>query len=137
MMPSELKVGSKVKLNPEFLKVWWQGNGYLPPEIEDQVVEIITVKCRPTGNMESDDPHTYTEFVWKGQEFFMEMTPRGDYFLSDREGCHRYRNVQVYIPISSGQVPGTKYCSCGGSRKENWAGGKKFFVCISCNLEAL
>ena len=137
MTPSELKVGQRVKLNPEFLKIWWKINKYLPPSIKDQIIEIVEIKQRSRGSALIHEPYVFVRFSWDTHQYDISITLEGYHCLACHDTGSSYLGIQVYIPVDQVMTPGPKYCSCGGAKKENWASGERFFVCVNCGLEAL
>lgn len=123
------KVGDIVKLNPDFLKVWFRrGNRYFEKDIWEERLTVTEVQDLEKHNF-------LILFESKNYDYYLLILSNGESGLSDP--FYEYKGIQVFIPANISKTKDDLYCSCGGPTKENCVLGKKFYVCSVCKKEVI
>lgn len=121
------KVGDIVKLNHDFLKVWFKGgNEYFEKEVWEENLTI-------TG-IENSIDEIFVKFKSKDYKYGLYISFNGEFPTCSKE----YKGIQVFIPANISETKKDNiYCSCGGPKKENWVFGERFYVCTICKKEVI
>lgn len=122
------KVGDVVRLNHDFLKVWFKRkNGYFGEEIWKEKFTVTKVK-------DLYDDEFLICFESKDFDYSLYILSNGESNLSDYN--EEYKGVQVFIQANH-EINNDIYCSCSGPKKENWVFGERFYVCAVCKKEVI
>jgi len=129
-----IETGQQVKLNSKFLEVWFiRDNGYFPTNIGEEELVITSIGFKLCGEIG----------VWfkdkEGNKYSLYLLSSG--VFSNLSRLPGFKGIKVFVScgekvVAIAETSGI-YCSCGGPRKENWAGGEKFFMCGVCKKEKI
>ena len=127
------EVGYEVSFNHDFLKLWFRHNGYLGQEAWTERFVVERLRQREYGSVQT----IYVRGKESGHLYSLFVTGRGE--LDVLNSFPEYFGIPVFNIHSRTVVKSAPnnemYCSCGGPSKENWADGKRFYVCTSCKKE--
>jgi hypothetical protein len=139
MKASQIESGKKVCLNPHFLDVWWQNNGYFPRDIKGKVLTIISTESITI--YDSTTAHSCVglrvSFCDDVGDYRVEIMDSGESYLV--MSLSKYRSISVFIGmgnVGKENSTTTEFCSCS-SPKETiiTIGFEAIRVCKNCTKE--